>query len=393
MPSAEIITIGTEILLGEIVDTNTQYIARKLRDIGIDLYRNTTIGDNANRIAQTIQQSLERCDIVITTGGLGPTVDDPTREAIALAFDSNIEFQPALWEQIQARFKRFGREPTENNRRQAYLPLGAHPIENPVGTAPAFYIEANTKTVITLPGVPREMEYLLENSVIPYLRDRYHLTGIIKARILHTAGVGESQIDEVIGDLETFSNPTIGLAAHSGQVDIRITAKADSEKEADAMIAQVEQDIRKRLGNWIYGADQETLEDIVFKNLFNLDWSLSVVEYGSGGALIKRLSSKVRTFNQELARLFRGGEVISERNGAIDLISIMEASCLNRKSTICLGIAIFPAGDKQDVQIAILSPNGVKRENRPFGGPPEYAPRWAVHLGLDMLRKLEKQIE
>ena len=182
MPSAEIITIGTEILLGDILDTNARFVARALRETGIDLYRKTTVGDNTGRIAQAIQQAMERCDIVLTTGGLGPTVDDPTREAVALAMGVEVEYHPELWEQIKARFQRFGRQPTENNMRQAYIPAGAIPVENPVGTAPSFAIERGHKTIISLPGVPREMEYLLEHTVLPYLRQRYHLTGTIKSR-------------------------------------------------------------------------------------------------------------------------------------------------------------------------------------------------------------------
>ena len=236
MPSAEIISIGTELLLGEIVDTNAPYLARLLRDIGVDLYRKTTIGDNTKRIAQIIQESLQRCDIIITTGGLGPTVDDPTREAVALAVGVPTEYRPELWDQIQARFQRYGRLPTENNRRQAFIPQGAVPVENQVGTAPAFIVDREEKIIISLPGVPREMEYLMQNQFLPYLRQRFDLHGIIKARVIHTAGIGESQIDEMIGDLETLSNPTIGLLAHSGQVDVRITAKANSENEADQMI-------------------------------------------------------------------------------------------------------------------------------------------------------------
>src|SRR4030066_1722983 len=160
MPSAEIITIGTELLLGEIVDTNSHFIARCLRDAGIDLYRKTTVGDNVKRIAFAIQQALERCDIVITSGGLGPTVDDPTRDAVALAVGMTSEYHPELWEQIKARFLRYGRVPTENNRRQAYIPKGAIAIENPVGTAPIFIVELGNQVIISLPGVPREMETL-----------------------------------------------------------------------------------------------------------------------------------------------------------------------------------------------------------------------------------------
>ena len=192
MPSAEIITIGTEILLGEIVDTNARFLARCLRDIGVDLYRKTSVGDNAKRIAQAVQQALERCDFVITTGGLGPTVDDPTREAIALAMGVSTEFRPELWQQIEERFTRYGRQPTENNKRQAYVPETSIAVENPVGTAPAFIVETGNQAIISLPGVPREMEYLMKNAILPYLRQHYTLKGIIKARVLHTAGAGES---------------------------------------------------------------------------------------------------------------------------------------------------------------------------------------------------------
>src|SRR4030065_1986017 len=248
MPSAEIITIGTEILLGEIVDTNAYFLARSLRDAGIDLYRKTTVGDNVRRIARAIQQALERCDIILTTGGLGPTVDDPTREAVAQAVGVNTEYHPELWEQIEARFHRYGRKPTENNRRQAFIPQGAKAIENPVGTAPIFILEHQSHVIISLPGVPREMEYLMEHEVIPYLRQHYDMHAIIKTRVLHTVGVGESQIDDLIGDLEQLSNPTVGLAAHSGQVDVRITAKSDSAAASDALISPIEIILRNRLG-------------------------------------------------------------------------------------------------------------------------------------------------
>ena len=239
MPTAEIITIGTELLLGEIQDTNTRYLARLLRDCGIDLYRTMTVGDNEKRISQALQEALLRSNIIITTGGLGPTVDDPTRQAIALALGVELEFQPHLWEQILDRFKRYGRAPGENNKRQAFIPHGAIPVENPVGTAPAFIFEKGDRSVIALPGVPREMEYLTVNVVLPYLRDHFHLREVIKARVLHTASIGESQVDELVGDLELLSNPTVGLLAHPGQVDIRVTAKAPSFEEAERMISEV----------------------------------------------------------------------------------------------------------------------------------------------------------
>jgi nicotinamide-nucleotide amidase len=388
MPSAEIITIGTEILLGEILDTNARTIARKLRDAGIDLYRKTTVGDNPTRIAQVLQQALERCEIILTTGGLGPTVDDPTRDAVALAVGTETEFQPELWAQIQARFQRYGRQPTENNRRQAYIPKGAIPIENPVGTAPCFIVELHEKVIISLPGVPSEMEYLLENTVLPYLRQHYHLIGLIKARVIHTAGVGESQIDDIIGDLEKLKNPTVGLAAHSGQVDVRITAKAESEEQADEMIAEVERQLNERLGSWIYGADQVTLEEVALRALVRQGWSMAVFEYGLGGMLINRLSNAAHRLGAESGSVFRSGEVVAGLESPIKLPELTAACCQNHQVDVCLGVAIFPAGERQDVHLVLISPNRSEVYTRPYGGPPEYAPRWAVHHSLDILRKI-----
>jgi nicotinamide-nucleotide amidase len=381
MPSAEIITIGTEILLGEIVDTNARFLARCLRDIGVDLYRKTSVGDNAKRIAKAVQQALERCDIVITTGGLGPTVDDPTREAIALAMGVSTEFRAELWQQIEERFMRYGRQPTGNNKRQAYVPENSVAVENPVGTAPAFIVETGSQVVISLPGVPREMEYLMINAILPYLRQHYTLKGIIKARVLHTAGAGESQIDDQIDDLERLSNPTVGLAAHSGQVDVRITAKAASEAEADAMIQEVEANIRQRLGNWVYGADNETLEEMAMQHLLQKGLSLAVVESDLGGKLLRRLADSTG--------VFRGGEMLAERpNDGEELLTLTENYRQMRQADVGLGVAIFPHGDRQDVLVALVTPQGKRTMQRPYGGPPEYAPRWALHHSLDILRNL-----
>jgi competence/damage-inducible protein CinA-like protein len=380
LPTAEIITIGTEILLGEIVDTNAQFVARALRDAGIDLYRKTTVGDNARRIAQVVQQSMDRCEIIITTGGLGPTVDDPTREALALAMGVELEFHPELWEQILARFRRFNREPTENNRRQAYIPQGAIAVENPVGTAPAFIIETERHAVISLPGVPREMEFLIRRTVMPYLRQRFDLKGTIKARILHTVGVGESQIDDMIGDLEALSNPTVGLAAHSGQVDVRITAKAESESAADDLIIPVEAAIRQRLGGWIYGADEETLEDAALKALRGKGWTLVVVEAGLSGNLIRHLAGANEPF--------LGGELLTETPDPQELLECTESFRKSRGADVALGVTVQPAGESQDVHLVLITPEGEQQFTRPYGGPPEYAPRWALYHCLDLIRSL-----
>ncbi len=386
MPKAEILTIGTEILLGEIVDTNSRYIARNLRDHGVDIFWLSTVGDNAERIAEAIRQGMKRSEIIISTGGLGPTIDDPTREAVAMAVGVKTEFRPELWQQVLDRFARFGRTPTENNKRQAYVPQGAIAIENPVGTAPAFIVETERNAIISLPGVPREMEHLMQYKIIPYLHKRFDLKGIIKARILRTAGAGESAIDELIGDLETFSNPTVGLAAHAGSVDVRITAKAENEEEADKLIAPLEADLRARLGEWIYGADDDTLEEIALAHLETTGWTLAVVESGLGGRLTQRLANTGH-------RTFLGGEVLAEHPNTAQLANACRAFRASRHADLCIGIALHRGEEKQDLRLTIISPIKERSVSRSYGGPPQMANQWAVNLCLDFIRRLDTEAE
>jgi competence/damage-inducible protein CinA-like protein len=366
MPSAEIITIGTEILLGEIVDTNTRYISRKLRGQGIDLFRQTTVGDNIERIAQAIRNSLPNTDIIITTGGLGPTIDDPTRQAVAFAVGVQNEFREELWEQVQERHLRYGRTPTENNKRQAYVPQGAIAIENLVGTAPAFIVETKNCSIIALPGVPREMEHLMENEVIPYLRKRLNLRAVIKARVIHTSGVGESQIDDRIGDLEQLGNPTVGLAAHSGRVDIRITAKAETEGEAKAMIEDIEKKLQDRVGDWIFGTEKETLEQAALSHL--------------EGELIHRLASVNGTF--------LGGKLLTKRLNSDNLVGILATYRKSSGADVVLGVSLHYGSERQSILLAVITPSGDRQVPLSYGGPPGNASTWAVNQALDLLRKL-----
>jgi nicotinamide-nucleotide amidase len=383
MPTAEIITIGTELLLGEIVDTNAPFIARVLRDAGINLHRKTTVGDNTNRIAQVLQEAMQRADIIITTGGLGPTVDDPTREAVAMALGVETFFSEELWEQIKDRFRRYGREPTENNKRQAYLPVGADAIENPVGTAPSFVYETGRNTIFSIPGVPREMEYLMAEAVMPYLLKRFNLVGIIKSRTLHTSGVGESQIDDLIGDLEKLSNPTVGMAAHSGQVDIRITAKAGTAAEADQMIREVENEVLQRIGKWVYGADHDTLEQVTLNAFSASGWTLAILEIGLNGTLAKRLATAEGPFV--------GSKLVNEIADPEELPELVRQYRQEKGVDAVLGVALFNAGVKHDLHWFIATPEGEKQHTRSFGGPPALAITWSVNICLDFLRKLNAQ--
>ncbi len=368
MTSAEIITIGTEILLGEIVDTNTRYIARTLRSLGVDLYRTITIGDNVDRIASAISHSMERANIVITTGGLGPTVDDPTREAVAKAIGVQTEFREDLWQQVVETISRYGRTPSENQKRQAYVPQGAIGLKNPVGTAPCFIVETETNAVISLPGVPAEMEHVLHESVIPYLQKRFGLNEVIKVRVLHCAGLGEGMIDEKIADLEELSNPTVGLAAHTGVVDVRITAKAKSESEAQEMIAKVEADVRQRLGSIVFGADEDRLEEVVLDMLAKRGLTLTAIESGLDGLLARKVPHTASLPNLTPEALTQA----------------LRAARADSKADIALGVSVYM--DERAAEMAMISPKGEKTHRITFGGPPKSLPRWSMNLALNWLR-------
>jgi len=376
MPSAEIITIGTEILLGEIVDTNTRYIARTLRGMGVNIYRTITIGDNVERIAEAIHHSMQHAEIVITTGGLGPTVDDPTREAVAKAAGVELEFREDLWEQIVAVISRYGRKPSENQKRQAYIPRGALAIPNPVGTAPCFIVETERNALASLPGVPNEMEHILHESIIPYLQRRFDLNEIIKIRVLHCAGLGEGMIDEKIADLETLSNPTVGLAAHTGVVDVRIAAKARSEAEADAMNAEIEDQIRKRLGDVVFGADEDALEDAALTAVAKRGWTLTAVESGLDGALARKIPHTVSLSDPSTG----SGRLTSD-----SLMAALRAAHADSNTDAALGVAINI--QERAAEFALITPGGEKTHRITYGGPPRSLARWSVNVALDWLRR------
>lgn len=284
-PNAEIIAIGTELLLGEITDTNSVFLARRLRDIGVNVFFMTTVGDNLGRIKDAISDALDRAEIVITTGGLGPTVDDMTRQAVADAVGRPLEFHQSLYDKIAERFRGFGSKMTENNRQQAFLPAGAILIENPVGTAPSFIVESERGVVISVPGVPREMKFLITETVEPYLLRKYEL-GIIVARILRTAGVGESSLDDQIGtEILSETNPSVGLAAHHGSVDVRITAKADSKTNATKLLDDMQGRLEAQIGEHIFGVDDATLEDVVWRHVQRRQLRVHVIEAGLPGVI------------------------------------------------------------------------------------------------------------
>ncbi|MBV8584460.1 MAG: CinA family nicotinamide mononucleotide deamidase-related protein, partial [Candidatus Eremiobacteraeota bacterium] len=280
MPSVELIAVGTELLLGQLLDTNTTHVAQRLAESGIDVRATHAIGDNRERIAAAIWSALDRSDGVVTTGGLGPTVDDLTKEAVCDALGVGTElYEPAL-RQMEAFFTQIGRTMRPNNRKQAELPAGATPLPNPVGTAPGFVaFDARGKFVACMPGVPREMKPMLSERLLPLLRDRFALGSAIYTRVIHTINVGESEIDHRIDDLfRAGENPKIAVLAHDYRADVKIMAKAATRAEAEASIGPVQREIERRLEGFVFGTDETTIEAAILCALESRGEKVAVAE-------------------------------------------------------------------------------------------------------------------
>jgi nicotinamide-nucleotide amidase len=289
----EIVAIGTEMLLGDLIDTNSAFIAQQLKAVGVNMYFKTIVGDNLDRISFAIGQAHDRSQVVITSGGLGPTVDDMTREGVARVMGVELEFRQDLYDYIEKFFARRGFKMTENNRKQAFVPEGATVIENPRGTAPCFYCEDEKGLIIVAPGVPHEMRYIVGDRAIPLIQEKFELGEVIRTRVLKTCGLGESRVDQTIGDLFRDSvNPSIGVLAHPGQVDVRITARAASVEIAEEMIDCLEVKVQELLGSAIYGVGNVSLEEVVDQLLAEKGKSLAIVETSTGGAVLQRLTAR-----------------------------------------------------------------------------------------------------
>ena len=292
MATAEIVAIGSELLLGQIVDTNSAWMAQRLTALGVNLYFKSVVGDNPGRMKEVIGRAIERADIVITSGGIGPTQDDLTREIVAEVTGRKLVQDAGMLAQVEEHFRRRGRPMTPNNIRQSYMPEGAIPIKNPNGTAPSFVVEDPRAVVYSLPGVPVEMKWLFENEVEPYLRRKFNLAEVIHYRVLKIIGIGESGVDDKVGHLiANSSNPTVGVLALPGQVDVRIAAKAANREEAMKMIAPVEAEVRGLLGTAIFAADDETMEHVVGRLLNGKKKTVAVYEDLTCGQLAERLLS------------------------------------------------------------------------------------------------------
>ena len=284
--AAEILCVGTELLLGNITNGNARWLAEQLASLGIPHHRQLVVGDNRQRLMAEVQAAAQRCRVLITTGGLGPTPDDLTTEALAAAFDTPLQERPEVWADIQAKLSGRGRPIAASNRRQALLPEGAALLPNPTGTAPGMIWSPRPGfTILTFPGVPSEMRAMWRATAAPWLRDQGLADGVFASRMLRFWGVGESSLAEQLADLLEQSNPTVAPYAGAGEVTLRLTARADSEAAATALLAPLEASIRARTGTTCFGADDDDLATVVLGQLRARGQTLAVAESCTGGGL------------------------------------------------------------------------------------------------------------
>lgn len=321
---AEILCVGTELLLGDIVNTNAQYLSRRLADLGISVYHQSVVGDNVERLKKEFEEAFTRADLVITTGGLGPTPDDLTKETGADYFNKKMVLDQESLSKLNSYFIKNGKEELKgNNIKQAYFPEGSVILPNNHGTAPGCVIEESNKVLIVLPGPPREMKPMFENSVVPFLKK--YSKGILKSKVLRICGIGEGIMAEKISDIINDSiNPTVAPYAKEWEVTLRITSKADTEEEASKLIEPVEREIHRRLGENIYGEDETSLEEVIAEILISKNLTISTAESCTGGLIASRLVDY-----PGISSVFLEGAVTYSNGAKINRLKVKEETLEN----------------------------------------------------------------
>ena len=333
---AELIAIGTEILLGTTINSNAAMISALLSEMGIDVYWESVVGDNMERAAEAVRRAAERADIIITTGGLGPTCDDITKEAVAAAFGVGLEENREEKEWLIELFKARGSELTENNYSQIMLPEGSKPIRNSRGTAPGCRLEKDGKIVLMLPGPPHELEAMLNESVRGILMNLSG--GIIVSHKLNLFGISESLMESKLRDyMRELNNPTLAPYAAKGECTLRVTAKAESAEEAEKMMEPVIDRVKKTFGNFIYGMDYDGLEQMVIEQLIEKKLTLACAESCTGGLLSKRLSDIPGASKAFL------GSVISYTNEVKNKLLGVPNNLIEEKGAVSEEVAAFMA--------------------------------------------------
>ncbi len=377
---AEILSVGTELLLGQVVDTNAAYIARRLAELGVVLHRKTTVGDNLGRVAAAVREALARADVVIATGGLGPTEDDLTREAVACALSVRLVENPDAIANMERFFAARGARMTQNNRKQALMPQeGAGGIiPNRIGTAFGIVFRSGDKRVICLPGVPREMEQMMDEWVMPYIRDRILAGGggeVIKSRVVRTVGIGESALEERIVDLAHLrDNPTVATYAGGGECQVRVTARAATSAQADALIEPVVSVVCRRLGRLVYGFDRDTLEQVVGRLLARSGKTLACAESCTGGlvsAAITSVPGSSEYFDRGLITYSNRAKL--EQLG-VDQSTLAQYGAVSRETAVGMAVGAARVA-KADIGLSVTGIAGP-------GGGTDAKPVGLVHFAL-----------
>lgn len=396
---AEILSVGTEMLLGEITDTNAAFLAQDLVNLGIDLFYVSQVGDNVGRLSFLMQQAWERSDLVITTGGIGPTEDDMTREAVAALLGETMTVDPASAEHLRAFWRQRAQAMPERNLKQATLIPSATQLPNPLGTAPGWFVERDGKIIISMPGVPREMYRMWQEEAVPRLRQHVPAGALIVTRTLKVIGVGKSAVEEMLGELVRSSNPSTATYAKNDGVHVRIAAKSSEPGEAERLVAEREAICRSILGASIYGVDRETLPDAVMQQLDQQGLTLAIVEAGTGGSLFNTLTASQSPgllgglALQRPTSLNLADEVL--RMEVHDLGTAAGAMILATKArdifgaSVGMGITIAPspgAGQPGTIFFAIDVRGRMTEEERPFRATPAELRRRAALFGAGILR-------
>ncbi len=400
---AEIISIGTELLLGHITDTNAVYLAQRLSALGIDLHFVSQVGDNRGRLTETLRKAWERADVIITTGGLGPTEDDVTREAIADLLQETPQVDSELAAVLTERYQLFSSAMPATNIKQAWLIPSATSLKNPSGTAPGWFVQNDNHIIISMPGVPKEMYQMWENEAEPRLSTLAGAT--IFTRILRISGMGESIVEDTIIDFIHLTNPTVATYAKSDAVDVRISAKAENTAKAREMVDDIDAQIRSVLGSVIFGEDKDTLASVAGDLLKKHGWTMSVMESCTGG-----LTASTITDIPGSSDYMRGGIVayatdlkksmgvpadVIEQHGVISRETALEmarASRLRCSSDVGIGITGVAGPDLQEgkpvglVFIAIVTPETEVAEQFQMPGDRHDIKRRAALRALNMLR-------
>jgi nicotinamide-nucleotide amidase len=400
---AEILSVGTELLLGQITDTNATYLAQQLAALGIDLFFVSQVGDNLDRLSDTLRRARERSDLVVMTGGLGPTEDDLTREAIAAVLGEVPRVDPDLEAQLRAFFTGRGIAMPERNIKQAWVLPSTTPLPNPIGTAPGWWAERDGRVVIAMPGVPHEMRRMWENEVVPRLRPLSG--GVIYTRTLRVAGLGESSVEERLDPFLRSGNPTVATYAKPDAVDVRLSAKAATEEEARTLVQPLERRVREALGAHVFGVDAETPQSAALAMLAERQLSLATMESCTGGLLASLITDVPGSSD-----VFVGGLVsyatalkaewgvpaeLLERHGSVsEEIARAMAQTVRARLHADVGLAVTGVAGPEPwegkpvgtIHLAVATPTGERHSEQHFRGPRLEIKRRAAYTALNLLR-------